>query len=118
MGLLDGIGSALNSNAVDAAVDAGTSSATGGLWDTVGDYATTAFDWLNDNPEAASVLGGVATGVGSYYAQQDEQDWSEKMYRRKREDRMINPGTIDNYGSYVGDGKKGLLTNGMIAGGA
>jgi len=107
--------SSIGTAASDAAT--ATADAAGGLFDTLGDYTTTAFDWINDNPEAANVIGGVMSGIGSYYAQKDQQAWKEKMYRRQRADQMANPGTIENYGSYVGTAKKGLLTNGQIAGG-
>lgn len=98
-----------------------TASSTGGLFETAAKYATDAFDWLNDNPAAANVLGGLATGAASYYAAEQAQesrfDFERDLYREKRRDQMINPGTIDNYGSHVGSAKKGLLSNGMIAGG-
>ena len=98
-------------------IGSAVSDAASGLFDSAAEYATDAFDWLSGNPEAANILGGVATGVAGYYAQKDEQDWKEKLYRQQRQDQMINPGTIEGYGSHVGKAKTGLLTNGMIAGG-
>ncbi|WP_277810695.1 hypothetical protein [Chromohalobacter canadensis] len=103
-------------NAVDSAAEA-----TSGLFDSVATYTTNAFDWLDNNPTAANVIGGLASGAASYYADQQAQearfDFERDMYERQREDQMVNPGTIEGYGSHVGQAKKGLLTNGMIAGG-
>ncbi|MCG7598412.1 hypothetical protein MHM84_01270 [Halomonas sp. McH1-25] len=107
-------------DSIGTAVDAASESA-GSLFESAASYATDAFGWLNDNPAAANVLGGLATGAASYFAQQDALDqrfkFERDLYREKRDDAMINPGTIENYGTHVGTAKKGLLSNGMIAGG-
>ncbi|MHB0775432.1 hypothetical protein [Halomonas sp. WWR20] len=107
-------------DSIGTAMDAASESA-GGLFESAASYATDAFDWLNENPAAANVIGGLATGVASYYATQNEQnsrfDFERDLYEQKRRDQMINPGTIENYGTHVGTAKKGLLSNGMIAGG-
>ncbi|MFC0268583.1 hypothetical protein [Kushneria aurantia] len=91
--------------------------AAGSLFNNLGDYSVKAFDWLESNPQAANVLGGVMAGVGNYYAQKDQQNYERRLYREKRRDQMINPGAIEGYGSHIGEQKKGLLSNGIISGG-
>lgn len=117
MGLLDGIGSALDSGAVDAAVDVGTDPT---WWETGISYATDAFGWMEDNPEVTNVLAGVVAGAGQYYMAKEQQDNQQRFERdmmaRKKEDRRIQPGAIKGYGSHVATAKSGLLTNGMIIG--
>lgn len=116
MSLLDGINSALDSGAVEAAVDVGSDSS---WWETGIEYANTAFNWMNDYPEATNLLAGVAGGVGQYLTSQQQleqqQKFAEEQWRREREARRINPGEIKGYGSHVATAKGGLLTNGMIA---
>lgn len=119
MSLLDGIGSALDSGAVSAAADVGASAleSSDSWWDTALDWGTKAFSWMDDNPAAAKVLGGVATGAGTYLAQRDmadrEERAMERQWNREREAQMIKPGNVSGYGSHVSGG--GLLSNGMIA---
>ncbi|MFG6159620.1 hypothetical protein ACGTNG_12510 [Halomonas sp. 1390] len=129
-GLLSGIGSALDSGAVDAAVDAGSSAmdfmdrvdttTTGGFFDNVADYATDAFGWLNDNPEAANLIGGVAAGVGQAYLQgqqaEDQRAFEMKMYKRRREDAYAKPGQVSGYGSHRQAITRGAITDGDITG--
>lgn len=107
----------LNS-AVSAAANAGGSS---GWLSAAADYAVDAFDWLDSNPSAANVLGGVAAGIGQYYTQkevaEDDRDFQMEMYKRKYQDSRINPGEIGDYGSHMNTLSNGLISNGMIAGG-
>lgn len=123
MDLLNGIGSALDSGAVSAAVDVGSSAASsGGFWDGVTNYATEAFNWIGDNPEAANLIGGVAAGVGQAYMAneqaKDQRAFERDMYQRKREDQMVKPGSVEGYGSHMNTlAGKGLISNGMITGG-
>ncbi|GAA0586764.1 hypothetical protein ACFQH5_20185 [Halomonas salifodinae] len=114
-GLLGGV--------TDAAVSAANSVASGsggGWFQDIGKYATKAFDWLEQNPNTANVLGGVAAGIGTAYlqskAREDEQDFEREMYGRRRRDEMINPGEIDSYGTHINSLSRGLLSHGMITG--
>ncbi|TDX29094.1 hypothetical protein DFO67_108138 [Modicisalibacter xianhensis] len=90
-------------------------------WDSVSGYATEAFNWIGDNPEAANLIGGIAAGVGQAYLQneqaKDERAFKREMYERGVRDRQVNPGEIGDYGSYRNTLTKGLISNGMIAGG-
>ncbi|QJQ93907.1 MULTISPECIES: hypothetical protein [Halomonadaceae] len=87
----------------------------------IGTYATNAFEWLDDNPTAANVIGGVASGAGTYYAQKQQQnkqmDFQREMYGRQRKDQMANPGEIGDYSSHASSLSKGLLSHGMVTGG-
>jgi hypothetical protein len=84
-------------------------------------YGTDAFDWIEKNPETAQIIAGVVGGAGQYFAAKEAQKANERFQMsvmdRRRDERQIKPGEIENYGSHVGVAKKGLLTNGMIAGG-
>lgn len=97
-----------------------------GFFSTAADFAGNAFGWINDNPDAANLLGGVAMGVGQYYnAEQDR----EQQVRENRKDRQlrrdlaaqeieaaqITPGNMGNTGSYVDNVTQGLISNGMLA---
>ena len=107
--------------ATDAASSAASSSSGwfGGGLDFVTKGASGAFGWLERNPEAANLLGGVASGAGQYLAAREtakeNAKLEEKMYERRRRDSMINPGELGDYGSYRSVGGKGLLTNGLLA---
>lgn len=90
-------------------------------WDTASSYATEAFSWMGDNPEATNLLGGIAVGAAQGYMMSKEGDkqraFDKEMYERRRRDQMINPGELGNYGSHLNTiAGKGLLTSGMIAG--
>jgi len=117
MDLMSGIDSVLDSGAVQSAVDVGTSSS---LWDGVTNFATDAFTWINDNPTAANMIGGVALGAAQGYMQdkqaKDQRAFEREMYDKKREDRYAKPGEIGNYGSHRNAiaGSKGLISGGMI----
>ncbi|TFH85276.1 hypothetical protein EQG41_18355 [Billgrantia azerbaijanica] len=118
MGLLDGIDSVLDSGAVEAAVDVGSSA--GNWWDTALDWGTTAFQWMEDHPVATRVLGGVVGGAGQYLAKRELQDRESELLRkqweRERRAQMISPGKVSGYGSHVGQFGGGLLTGGPVAG--
>lgn len=121
MGLLDGISSALDSGAVESAVNVGSKAASNSSWwDTGIKYATDAFGWMEDHPETTNILAGVAGGVGSYLSNQQQleqqQQFSEDQWNRERDARRIKPGSTSGYGSHVATAKGGLLTNGMIVG--
>lgn len=122
-GLLSGIGSALSSGAVDAANSVGNSSGGGGWWNGVTDFATDAFNWIGDNPEAANMIGGVAAGAATGYMQnqqaKEQRVFEEEMYDRRRRDRQIEPGDINNYGTHRNAiAGNGAMTAGDITGGA
>lgn len=114
MGLLDGIGSVLDSGAVQSAVKVGTQPS---LWDGVSNFATNAFSWIGENPEAANLIGGVATGIGQAYLQnkrdEKQQEFEREMFDREREARYVQPGEIGDYGSHLSL-TNGLISNGMI----
>lgn len=119
MDLMSGIDSVLNSGAVDAAVKVGTDPS---WWDGVTNFATDAFNWIGDNPEAANMIGGVAAGAAQGYMAneqaKDQRAFEEEMYKRRRRDEMVNPGQIGNYGSHLDTiAGKGLLTSGLITDG-
>ena len=120
MGLLSGISSVLNSDAVAGAVKVGNSVDVGG-WGKAAGYATKAFNWMGDNPEITNVLGGIAMGAASGYMQnqqaEEQRVFDREMYDKRNEDRYAKPGEIGNYGNY-GDtiAGKGNITDGMITG--
>jgi hypothetical protein len=121
MSVLDGISSALNSDAVSAAVDVGSQAASSdSWWDTGIKYATSAFDWMEENPTTTNLLAGVAGGVGQYMMGKEqleqEQRFSREQWERDRAARRIKPGSTEGYGSHVATAKGGLLTNGLIIG--
>ncbi|MDR5867920.1 hypothetical protein [Halomonas koreensis] len=96
--------------------------AVSGGFDTVAGFATDAFNWLSENPEAANMLGGIAAGVGQAYLQneqaKDQRAFARDMYERKRRDRMAKPGEVNGYGSHLNTlAGKGLISSGMISGG-
>lgn len=116
MDLLSGIDSVLDSGAVQAATDVASSS---NWWDGVTNFATEAFDWIGQNPEAANLIGGVAAGAAQGYMAneqaKDQRAFEKEMYERRRRDQMAKPGEIGQYGSHLNTiAGKGLLTNGMI----
>lgn len=120
MSFMDFIGTAVDSVSDVASSAADSVSSGGSWWDTGLDWATSAFGWMEDNPVATKMLGGVVGGVGSYLTQRELQDREEKMLKqswdRERQAQMITPGSVNNYGSYGGGFSNGLITNGMIAG--
>jgi len=98
----------------------------GDFFSSAASFAGDAFNWVNDNSEAANLLGGVAMGVGQYYnAEQDR----EQRVRENRKDRQlrrdlanqeiqaaqITPGNMGNTGGYVDNVTQGLISNGMLA---
>ena len=92
-----------------------------GMWQSAIEWGTEAFTWIEENPETSQILAGVVGGAGQYFAAKEAQKANERFQMsvmdRRRDERQIKPGEIENYGSHVGVAKKGLLTNGMIAGG-
>lgn len=117
----DSAASALDSGAVESAVEVGTQAASDdSWWSTALDWGTTAFDWMEDHPTATKVLGGVVGGVGSYMSQKALQDREAGMMReqweRERQAQMISPGKVNNYGSHTNQFAGGLLTGGQVAG--
>ncbi|MGQ7248299.1 hypothetical protein ACUN9Y_13310 [Halomonas sp. V046] len=106
----------------------GISSAVSAGFKTASKYATPAFDWLGDNPEAANLIGGIATGVGQAYLageqadrererQRDEWAFKQEMYNREREDRFARPGEVTGYDTHVNSLTDGLITRGQVSGG-
>ncbi|MCL7941226.1 hypothetical protein M8009_13110 [Halomonas sp. ATCH28] len=90
-------------------------------FDTVSKYATKAFDWMGENPEATNLIGGVALGAAQGYMAdkqaKDQRAFEREMYDKKREDRYAKPGEIGNYGSHRNAiAGKGLISGGMITG--
>ena len=91
------------------------------IWNGVSNFATNAFSWIGDNPEAANLIGGVALGAAQGYmadkTARDERVFKEKQWDKEREARYAKPGEIQDYDSHVNqiaDG--GLIANGMISG--
>jgi len=116
MSLLSGISSVLDSGAVDAAVKVGTQPS---LWDGVTNFATNAFSWIGDNPEAANLIGGVALGAAQGYMldsqAKDQRAFEREMYDKRRDDRMAKPGEIGQYDSHLKTiAGRGLISNGML----
>lgn len=120
MNLLDGLDTALNSDAVSAAVDVGSQAASSNWWDTGIEYATKAFDWMEANPTTTNLLAGVAGGVGQYLMSKEQlaqqERFAREQWERERAARRIKPGSMEGYGSHVATAKGGLLTNGLIIG--
>ncbi|MFI8748776.1 hypothetical protein ACIGG6_02050 [Vreelandella lionensis] len=120
MNLLDGLDTALNSDAVSAAVDVGSQAASSNWWDTGIEYATKAFNWMEDHPTTTNLLAGVAGGVGQYLMSKEQlaqqERFAREQWERERAARRIKPGSMDGYGSHVATAKGGLLTNGLIIG--
>lgn len=117
----DSATSALDSGAVQSAVEVGTQAVSNdSWWSTALDWGTSAFQWMDDNPTAANVLGGVVGGAGQYLAQRDlakrEAELLRKQWERERQAQMISPGKVNNYGSHTNQFAGGLLTGGPIAG--
>lgn len=103
------------SNAADMVDDSVTA-----LYEGIKDFGTDAFKWIEDNPETSQIIAGVVGGAGQYLAAK-EQNKADRRFQmsvmdRRREERRIKPGEIKGYGSHIGTVRKGLLTNGMIAG--
>ena len=109
------------SNGVEMVGDAGNAIMESDLWQGAKDFGTDAFTWIEDNPETSQIIAGVVGGAGQYFAAKEAQKANERFQMsvmdRRRDERQVKPGEIKNYGSHVGVAKKGLLTNGMIAGG-
>jgi len=97
------------------------SSAAANIWDGVSDFATGAFTWIGENPEAANLIGGVALGAAQGYMAdrqaRDQRAFEREMYDKRREDRMAKPGEVSSYDSHLKTiAGKGLLSSGMITG--
>lgn len=85
--------------------------------DTVGEYASKAFDWMEANPNATKFLGGAAVAGLQYMDSQDQRKHDEKMYNRRQQDSMASSSSgADGYGSHTAklSGGTGLLTNGLL----
>ena len=99
----------------------------GDIFQTAANFAGGAFDWINDNSEAANLLGGVAMGIGQYYsAEQDREQRARdnrldrELQRELQEERLaaqqIVPGEgPSDYGSYGAGVTQGLLSDGLLA---
>lgn len=91
-------------------------------FDTVSGFATDAFNWVGENPEAANLIGGVALGAAQGYMQdkqnKDQRAFEREMFNKRNEARFAKPGEIGNYGSHRDTiaGSKGLIAGGMITG--
>lgn len=109
-------------DAIGTATSAAAESSSG-WFDSIGNFATDAFGWIQDNPEAAKMIGGVAMGVGQGYMQmkqaEDQREFEMDMYKRQREDSFAKPGEIsaEDYNNYGANISSGLISNGMITGG-
>ena len=88
-------------------------------WDTVSDWGSDAMDWISNNPDGAKmIMGGVAAGVDSYFAQQQLEENArlerEKMAQDARfKERRASSSGAYNYGSHLSNttGGTGLLSN-------
>lgn len=92
-------------------------------WDMGVDFATSAFDWLDDTadwvqskPEAAKILAGVAGGVGQYLNAREERKFQEEMFEKQQAAQQVVPGNYDPRGGATNQSiTNGLITNGIIA---
>ena len=76
--------------------------------------------WMEDNPTAATMLGGAVGGYADREAIKDQNKHEERMYERRKADSLANsmPSSgIGGYGSHVAGltAGTGLLTNGLLA---
>jgi hypothetical protein len=85
--------------------------------DTVGEYVSKPFEWMEANPNVTKFIGGAAAAGLSHMASQDQRKHDERMYDRRKKDSQISPssGTGD-YGGHIGQlsGGTGLLTSGYM----
>ena len=111
----------VGSDVASTAVDLG-----GQAFSAASGYAGEAFTYINDHPEVANVLGGIAAGVGEYYNAEQQREQTVRENRKDRQLRrdlanqkidaaQIAPGNINDYGSYRGNVTNGLISNGMVA---
>ena len=127
MSFFDAVGDAVSGVGDFFMGSGGGSTASAGFFTSAANFAGDAFGWINDNPEAANALGGVAMGLGSAYtAQQDreqrardnrlDRELQRELQSQRIEAEQIAPGQMSgNYNSY-GDGvTRGLISEGMLA---
>lgn len=112
-----------------AAVDFGSKALDvgGKVFSGAASFAGDAFNWLNDNPAAANLVGGVASGVGQAYIAAEDREQAARDARLDRElqrelqaerlrAQQIAPGDGPaNYGSYGAGVTRGLLSDGLLA---
>ena len=99
----------------------------GNFFSAAAGFAGEAFNWLNDSPAAANLLGGVASGVGQAYIAAEDREQAARdarldreLQRELQEERLraqqIAPGDGPaNYGSYGAGVTRGLLSDGLLA---
>ena len=86
------------------------------MFSTAGDYAGNAFQWLEDHPESANLIGGVAMGVGQAYTAAQDRKAQRQMQRERLDAQKIAPGDMPGgYGGYRDNISEGLISNGLIA---
>lgn len=100
-----------------------------------GSYATSAFDWIESNPETADMIAGIVEGAATAYvtvtegeanrkfaedeAEKDRQHQEamlDKQNQNQLDAQKITPVTAEDYGSHGGQITDGLITSGMVAG--
>lgn len=85
--------------------------------DTVGEYVSKPFEWMEDNPNVTKFIGGAAAAGLSYMDQEEQRKHDERMYDRRKNDSMVKPSSgIGAYGGHIGQlsGGTGLLTGGYL----
>jgi hypothetical protein len=93
----------------------------GGMFDTVGEYASKAFDWMEANQTAAGAIAGLAGAGLNYMASQDEIEAADRRLQKQLEqqarfnERRPSSGN-ENYASHVQSltGGTGLLKRGQL----
>ncbi|WP_027854703.1 hypothetical protein [Marinobacterium litorale] len=84
----------------------------GDLFDTVGDYASKAFDWMEENPTATGAIAGAASAGLQYLSAKEQQDYYEKKLKQEERFNARRPSSgSQGYGSHTTNltGGTGLL---------
>jgi len=99
---------------VPEAIQAGSSS--GNLFASAANFAGSAFDWIEDYPNSANLLGGVAMGVGSAYSAAKDREMQRELQRERLAAEQVVPGEMPGgYGDYREGVTRGLISDGLIA---
>lgn len=86
----------------------------GDLFDTVGDYASKAFDWMEANPTATGMIAGAASAGLQYMSAKEQQDYYRKRMEQEERFNARRPSSGNNgYDSHSRNltGGTGLLAS-------
>lgn len=86
----------------------------GDLFDTVGDYASKAFDWMKANPTATGMIAGAASAGLQYMSAKEQQDYYRKRMEQEERFNARRPSSGNNgYDSHSRNltGGTGLLAS-------